>query len=100
MLHYSCDRCQRMIDGEDDLRYVVKVEAHAAISFGDEVDEDRDHLEDIEEILNELDEEDCGVVGEDIYQKRRYDLCPDCFRKYMKNPLGTEMPMHLGFSTN
>ena len=40
------------------------------------------------------------LVGSDIYQKSRYDLCPDCYQKYIKNPIGRETPAHLGFSQN
>ena len=31
MIHFSCDRCKRMIDPEDELRYVVKLEVSAAM---------------------------------------------------------------------
>ena len=31
MIHYSCDLCKRLIDPEDDLRYVVKIEVYAAV---------------------------------------------------------------------
>ena len=33
-------------------------------------------------------------------QKRRFDLCPECYRKFIKNPIGHEAPAHLGFSQN
>ena len=102
MIHYSCDRCKRPLDPHDDLRYVIKVEVHAAMDpcAEEEIEDDRDHLLEIQEILERLDDTDCEAVGDDIYQRRRYDLCPDCFRKYIKNPVGGELPAHLGFSDN
>lgn len=102
MIHYSCDRCKRTMNPESDLRYVVKVEIHAAMEPADveEIDDDRDYLLEIQDILERLDDEDDDAIGEDVYQKRRYDLCPDCFRSYTKNPLGREMSAHIGFSQN
>ena len=57
MIHYSCDCCKRVLDPED-LRYVVKMEVYAAFdpSAMDELDDDRDHLQEIQEILQRSDE--------------------------------------------
>jgi hypothetical protein len=30
----------------------------------------------------------------------RFDLCPDCRRKFVKNPLGREVAKAFGFSSN
>src|SRR5207344_284987 len=52
MIHYSCDCCKRVLDPED-LRYVVKMEVYAAFdpSAMSEMDDDRDHLQEIQDIL-------------------------------------------------
>jgi hypothetical protein len=102
MIHYSCDRCKRILDPEEDLRYVVKIEIHAAMEpmDVDEIEDDRDHLVEIQEILERLDDAENEAIGEDVYQKRRYDLCPDCYRKYIESPVGQERPAHIGFSQN
>ena len=31
MIHHSCDLCKRLIDTEQDVRYVVKIEVYAAL---------------------------------------------------------------------
>ena len=102
MIHYSCDRCKREIDPSDDLRYVVTMEVQAAMDplEADEPDDDRDHLLEIQEILERLEDAESDAVGDDVYQKRRFDLCPECYRKFIKNPVGGEIPAHLGFSQN
>ena len=102
MLHYSCDRCKRMIDPEQDLRYVVKMEIQAAMDpiDVDDVEDDRDHLLEIQEILERLDDEESACIGDDVYQKRRYDLCSDCYQKFARNPIGREAAAHLDFSNN
>ncbi|ADB17664.1 hypothetical protein Psta_2999 [Pirellula staleyi DSM 6068] len=98
MIHYSCDRCKCVISA-DDLRYQVKMEIEAAMEPIEDhlLDADRDHLLEIDEILEE---EALGGVSEEIYQKKRFDLCSKCFRKFMQNPLGRDVKSSLGFSSN
>jgi hypothetical protein len=102
MIHYSCDRCKRAIDPEQDLRYVVKLEVHAAMEplDCDEVEDDRDHLMEIQEILERMEDADDESIADDVYQKRRFDLCPDCYRRFIQNPMGRETAAQFGFSQN
>jgi hypothetical protein len=102
MIHYSCDRCKRLIDATDDVRYVVRMEVQAVIDATevDEAGDDRDHLLEIHEILERLEDDESELVSEDVYQRRRFDLCPECYRKFMKNPIGREAAAQLGFSQN
>ncbi len=102
MIHYSCDRCKREIDAENDLRYVVRIEIESVMNpvHDDEPADDRDHLLEIDEILERMDAAESAEIGDDVYQKRRYDLCPACFRKYVQNPLGKERKPSLGYSQN
>lgn len=102
MIHFSCDRCKREIDAENDLRYVVRIEIESVMNplHEDEPEDDRDHLLEIDEILERLDAAESAEIGDDVYQKRRYDLCPACFRKYVQNPLGKERKPSLGYSQN
>lgn len=103
MIHYSCDLCKRELDPQNDLRYVVKMEIYAAFdpdadADGDE--EDRDHLEEIQDILERLEDSSNDAVGDDVYQQLRFDLCPECRKKFVKNPLGRETVKAFGFSSN
>ena len=54
----------------------------------------------IQEILERLEDADDDSVSEDVYQHHRFDLCPECYRQYSKNPLGQELAAQLGFSNN
>ena len=56
MIHFTCDRCQRVIDSEQELRYIVKMEIEAVMDpIGEtEPPDDRDHLLEIDEILERL----------------------------------------------
>lgn len=104
MIHFTCDRCKRVIDLEQELRYVVRMEIEAVLDpiHESEPQDDRDHLLEIDEILERVDASECDAVGDDIYQKRRYDLCPQCYRKFSANPLGRDKKpaATFGFSHN
>ena len=71
MIHYSCDRCKRTLDAEQDLRYVVRIEIHAAMEpvEVDEFEDDRDHLVEIQEILERLDDAESDAIGDDILSR-------------------------------
>ena len=102
MIHYSCDRCKRLINPEEDLRYVVKLEVEAAMEpvEVDEFDDDRDHLLEVQEILERLEDSDSELVSDDLYQRRRFDLCADCYHRFIKDPLGHDARAQFGFSQN
>ena len=102
MIRYSCDLCKRELDPQDDLRYVVKVEVYAAFDPAavDNDDEDRDHLEEIQDILERLEDVASDEIGDDVYQQLRFDLCPECRKKFLKNPLGRKTAKAFRFSSN
>jgi hypothetical protein len=103
MIHYVCDVCKTSLDAEHDLRYVVRMEVYAALSDGPApIDGDRDHLEEIHEILERLDDLDPNDenLGEDVYQQLRFDLCSECRKKFMSDPLGRRLVGQLDFSEN
>ena len=102
MIHFNCDVCKRPLDPEHDLRYVVRMEVYAALDTGDApIDDDRDHLQEIHDILERLDdlEVENRELGDDVYQQLRFDLCSDCRQKFLKDPLGRRMAQ-LDFSKN
>lgn len=103
MIHFSCDRCKRVIDPEQELRYIVRMEIEAVMDpvNEDEPRDDRDHLLEIDEILERVDASECEAISDEVYQKRRFDLCPQCHRKFAGNPLGREKKTaSFGFSHN
>ena len=100
MIHYDCDFCKRTFEPEE-LRYIVRVEVYAALDNSEaDVDDDRDHLQEIEEILERLDATGESPPGDDVYQQLRFDLCAECRKKFLSDPLGRRMPQHLDFSQN
>ena len=101
MIRYCCDMCKRDLDPDDEIRYEVKIEICAAFDpqVTEDDEDDRDHLEEIQDMLERLGDVDTEV-GEDVYRELRFDLCPECRRKFVKNPLGREVAKALDFSQN
>ena len=99
MIQYSCDLCKRPLDSQDDLRYVVKVEVYAALDPV-EMDDDTDNLQEIHEILERMEDLENDQIGDDVYQQLRFDLCPECRKKFLKNPLGRKLVEQFDFSPN
>jgi len=96
MLHFSCDLCGCQLD---DQRFVVKLEAFPAFDPDQlsPADLDADHLEEVAQQLNAGDVEpldDCET------KTFRFDLCPRCHRKYVRDPLGRDAARRLAFSKN
>ncbi len=102
MIRYSCDLCKRELDPQDDLRYVVKIEVYAAFdpSAAGADEEDRDNLEEIQDIIERLEDSADESIGDDVYQQLRFDLCPECRKRFIRNPLGRKTAKAFGFSTN
>jgi len=107
MLHYSCDVCKRPIDPQADVRHVVKIEVFPAVEDAtaggccdaDCQADDADHLEEMQELLQRLDEQDDAFV-DDGTRSMRFDLCDACRQRFVKNPLGAKNAKQLDFSNN
>jgi hypothetical protein len=96
MLHFSCDLCGSQLGDE---RFVVQMEAYPAFDPDQlaPADLDGDHLE---QVAQEL--EAGSAVDDDCCEtkKFRFDLCPRCHRKFLRDPLGREAARRLSFSKN
>ena len=102
MVHFSCDLCKCPIDAKRDLRYVVKMEVYAAMdnTAEDELDDDRDYLLEIQDILQRMEDGQCDQISDDVYHAMRFDLCTECRQRFVKQPLGRESVPRLDFSQN
>src|SRR6056297_2039481 len=101
MIHYTCDRCQRQIDTTEQTRCIVHIEIETAADEPDAmIDEDVDHLSELHELLESLEEESDHRLQADLTHRGHYDLCPECHRRFLRNPLGRDAPLAIGFSNN
>jgi hypothetical protein len=90
----------RPLDPQQDLRYVVRVEVYSAVDEDLDCDGDRDHLQEIQDILDGLEEEDQCHAASDEYQKLRFDLCRDCRKRFLRDPMGRKVATQFDFSKN
>lgn len=101
MIHYTCDCCKRPLDPQNDMRYVVRMEVYAALDpIEEDVNDDRDHLQEIQDILESLEDTDDREISDDVYHHVRFDLCSVCRQRFVKNPLGRAVAQQLDFSQN
>lgn len=102
MIHYSCDRCRRLIETEDEVRYVVRLEVEAKLGdnvFADQ-DDDRDHLLEIHDLLDRQEDTLESLEEDEVYARKRYDLCSTCYVEFLRNPMGREATKPVDFSQN
>ena len=100
MLHFTCDHCGKGLGPGEEQRFVVKIEAYAAEDPREltEADLDEDHLEAVSEMLRDM--EDCSLDIDEPNKQFRYDLCHDCHKRFIQDPLGKESTHKLYFSKN
>ena len=99
MLHFSCDLCGCQLD---DRRFVVKLEAFPAFDPDQltAADLDVDHLDQVAQQLSAADGSEEPALEECETKTFRFDLCPRCHRKYLRDPLGRDAARRLTFSKN
>jgi hypothetical protein len=91
-----------MIDPAKEIRHTVRVEVQAVLDSlpSDELDDDRDELLEIDEMLQSMDLDDEDSLLDEAPQQFRFDLCSDCYRRFIQDPLGVESALSVGFSSN
>ncbi len=105
MIHYTCDRCKRQINTADQTRYVIQIDIQSAADEPkSNVEDDIDQLTELHQMLEGITDTDHHMEDEEgeteSSHRGRYDLCPECHRQFLKNPLGRDAVLALGFSNN
>ncbi len=106
MLHYSCDVCKRPIQSQVDVRHVVRIEVFPAVEDEqcgcplDDIGDDDDHLEEMQDLLERLDDCEDPRMAEEVTRSMRFDLCDACRQRFVKNPLGLKSGKQFDFSQN
>ena len=90
MIRYECDKCGRQLTANGADRFIVKIELYAA---GGPIEVttnqlNRDHTDEIRSALDQLAAADPDEVEDQTYRCLRFDLCADCHRVLLRNPLG------------
>lgn len=102
MLHVTCDLCGKELRPGDDHRYVVKIEVFAAHDPAEitEADLEDDHMEAVSQLLREMEDSLADDGVEPAQHHFRYDLCPECRKRFVRDPLGKDTAQKFDFSEN
>lgn len=99
MLHFSCDLCGCQLKEQ---RFVAKMNVYPTFDPED-IDEDildADHLQQISETLKQMEVTGKSELDDCEPKMFRFDLCPHCHQKFLKDPLGRDAFRRVNFSEN
>ena len=102
MVHYTCDMCGKTLLSDEDVRYVVKIEVYAAYDPLEITEEDlnKDHKQEIADLLSNMDDMEAEELEEGVYKRLRFDLCAACQRRYLANTLAVKVHRDLRWTDN
>lgn len=102
MVHFTCDLCGKEMASSNEDRYVVKMEVMPAFDPDEirEEDLDDDPMEAVSQLLQREGELSAEDLDEPRRESLRFDLCPGCHRKFLRDPLGRETLHQVHFSEN
>ncbi len=89
MIRYRCDGCDLDLERDGSNHYIVKIEAFAAAGKIEitQRELERDHTAEIRRVIADLENRSPDDIEDQVYRALRYDLCPDCHRKFLASPL-------------
>lgn len=84
-----CDRCEKTLLIDENVRYEVRIVVQAAYDPMEITREDvaRDRSEEWRELLSELESLGAEDAQDQVHRELRFDLCPPCQREYLRRPL-------------
>lgn len=102
MIHFTCDLCGKDLTDSGVRRYVVKIAAYAGFDPNEITQEDLedDHMEAISKLLQHDETLSSQDLDDDAYKGFRFDLCPSCHQRFIKDPLSRDLLRSLNFSEN
>jgi len=105
MVHFTCDLCGKDLAPYGEPRFVVKIAAYAGYDPNQitEDDLDEDHMEAVADLLRREEAEGASCSSDadtPSYKGFRFDLCPECHGRFIKDPLNRDTLKLLNFSEN
>lgn len=89
MIRYRCDGCGLDLERDGSNHYILKMEAYAAagrLDFSRE-EVERDHEAEMKRLIAELEKRSPDELEDQVYRNLRFDLCPECHRRFLLSPL-------------
>ncbi len=93
-----CDACNRPLLVDSPVRYVTKVEVYAAYDPLEITEEDLQAAdrESWRQLIEAVEQADPKELEAQVHQTFRFDLCPECRARYVRDPLAPARPGHAG----
>ncbi len=89
MIRYECDKCGERLTANDHNRFIVKLEIYAAAGHVDlDTADEGDTSAALDAVLEQLRSADPDEIEDQTYRSFRFDVCDNCRRKLLKQPLG------------
>lgn len=85
----TCDVCGKALLVDQPVRYEVRIEVYAAYDPLELTPDDltRDHRAAIRRLLARMEAMDPQELEDSVHKAFRFDLCPACQRRYLRDPL-------------
>ena len=101
MQHITCDLCGKELGNGGD-HYIVKIEVFAVQDPCEitEADLEEDHMEVVSQMLQDMEDSGDADPLEPATKQLRYDMCPECRKRYLRDPLNKETAQKFHFSEN
>lgn len=91
MIRYECDKCGTRMNPDDAHRFIVKMEIYAAASHVDLETASGDAGPGaLDRVIESLRHADPDEIEDKTYRAYRFDVCDDCRRLLMANPLDSK----------
>lgn len=89
-----CDGCGATLLADEDVRYVLRVEGFAAYDPLEitQADLERNLDAELRSLVSSLAELDAEAAQDQVHRQFRFDLCPRCWQRYVKDPLAGLRP--------
>jgi hypothetical protein len=97
----TCDACGAGLLLDSDVRYVLRIEGFAAYDPMELTRQDleRDFDSDMHRVLESLSSLSAEDAMNQVHRSFRFDLCPGCWGKYLKDPLASARGPQVGRGT-
>jgi hypothetical protein len=89
MIRFRCDGCGLDLARDGSNHYIIRIEAFAAAGNLEFTQKDlaKDHDAEIRKVLAQMEGRSPDELEDQVYRSFRYDLCPECHRRFLQNPL-------------
>src|SRR5436190_17239 len=90
MSDLACDRCDRSLLADEDVRYKLEMKIYAAydpLEIGRRELEEQDTDAEIQRLIAAAEKRDAEELEAEVYKAFSFDLCMRCQRELVKDPL-------------